>query len=142
MKKKGIKKEQSDIEYEKLFNKIIELKEDVLEEFDMLELIEDSIKDVFDCDLNCATCSREEQGQCMQNFKKGNIYWIRKIAQDEEMIKNVVIKMEGMMEALIEMMEKQREFYSNKCLTSEKLKDRKEQIKNRLKDKHGYNFYS
>jgi len=68
MKKKGEKKEQADIEYEKLFNKIIVLKENVLEEFDMLELIEDSIKDVFDCDLNCATCTREEQGQCMQNF--------------------------------------------------------------------------
>jgi len=58
------------------------------------------------------------------------------------MIKNVVIKMEGMMDALIEMMEKQREFYSSKHLTSEKLNDRKEQIKNKLKDKHGYNFYS
>lgn len=142
MKEKGIKKEQSDIEYEKLFNKIMELKENVLEEFDMLELIEDSIKDVFGCNLNCATCSREEQGQCMQNFKKANLYWVRKVAQDEEMIKNVVIKMEGMMEALIEMMEKQKETYSSKCLNSEKLNDRKKEIKNRLKDKHGYDFYS
>jgi len=138
MKKKNKKLDDSIIEYEKLSIKIIELRDNVLEEFDMLELVEDSIKDIFDCDLNCVTCSNDERGKCMQNFKKANLYWIRKIAQDEWMIKDIVEKMDEMRHSLAEMMEAQKEYNNTNKLTSDKLKERKEQIKNKVKDKHGY----
>lgn len=142
MRNKGKKIEDSIKEYEKINIKILELRDNVLEEFDMLELVEDSIKDIFSCNLNCATCTREEQGKCMQSFKKANIYWIRKIAQDEWMIKDIVEKIDGMREALVEMMEAQKEYYSSHLLDSNKFKGRKDQVKNRLKGKHGYNIYS
>lgn len=134
--------ESSTIECEKLNEKIIELRDNVLEEFDMLELVEDSIKDIFSCNLNCATCTREEQGICMQSFKKANLYWIRKIAQDEWMIKDVVEKIDGMREALVEMMETQKQYYVSHPLSSDRLKERKDQIKNKIKNNHGYNIYS
>jgi len=64
---------------ETLYDKLVKISESIEEEFDMMELIEDEIKDLFRCDLNCWTCSHEEQGKCMQKFKKANLYWIRKI---------------------------------------------------------------
>ncbi len=142
MKKKGKEKEQSKKEHEKLNNKILELRDSILEEFDMLELVEDSIKDVFDCNLNCVTCSNEERGKCMQSFKKANIFWLRKIAQDEWMIKDIVIKMDEMREVLSEMMEAQKQYNTNNPLSSDKLKKRKDQIKNGMKNDHGYHLYS
>ena len=142
MRKKGKKKEDSIEEHRRLNEKILELRDSALEEFDMLELVEDSIKDVFDCNLNCVTCSREEQGECMQSFKKGNLYWLRKIAQDEWMIKDIVEKMDVMREALVEMMAKTKEYYANESLTPEKLEQHKDKIKTKLKKKRGYNIYS
>ena len=142
MKKKGKKKEQSEIEHEELNKKILELRDSVLEEFDMLELVEDSIKDVFDCNLNCVTCSNEERGKCLQSFKKANIYWLRKIVQDEWMIKDIVIKMDGMREALVEMMEAQKQYKASLTLDPDKLKEHKDKIRNEIKNMHGYNFYS
>ena len=142
MKKKGQKKEQSIIDHKKLNEKILELRDSVLEEFDMLELVEDSIKDVFDCNLNCVTCSNEERGKCLQSFKKANIYWLRKIAQDEWMIKDIVIKIDSMREVLVEMMEAQKQYNASHALDPDKLKEHKDQIKRKTKDKHGYSFYS
>ena len=142
MRKKGKNKDNVEKEHEKLNKQILQLRDSALEEFDMLELVEDSIKDVFDCDLNCVTCSRIEQGKCMQSFKKGNIYWLRKIAQDEWMIKDIVEKLDVMREALVEMMEVQKKYYSNKALTPEKLKEHKDKIKNKVKNKHGYDIYT
>lgn len=60
MRKKGKKLEKAELEHKKLNEKILKLRDSVLEEFDLIELIEDSIKEIFDCDLNCVTCSREE----------------------------------------------------------------------------------
>jgi len=85
---------------ENIFQKLLELRDDIREEFDLLELVEDSIKDVFECDLDCSTCSVEEQGICMQNFKKANIFWLRKIAQDEWMLKDIAEKVGNMGEIL------------------------------------------
>ncbi len=141
-RKKGVKLEKSEAEHEKLNNEILKLRDSVLEEFDMIELIEDSIKDVFDCDLNCATCSREEQGKCMQGFKKANLYWLRKIAQDEEMLKEVVDKIDGMREGLVKMMTKLREYYKEKATPKEVFEEHKQQVKNKLKNSHGYDMYS
>ncbi len=142
MRKKGKVKEEADIIHEKLNKKIMELRDSVLEEFDMIELVEDSIKDVFACNLNCVTCSSIERGKCMQNFKKTNLFWLRKIAQDETMIKDIVEKMDIMREALVEMMEKTKEYYSGQSTSASNLKQRKDQIKNKLKNNHGYNLYS
>lgn len=142
MKKKGRVKIEADDLHTKLNEKILELKDNILEEFDMLELVEDSIKDVFDCDLNCVTCSNDERGKCMQGFKKGNIFWLRKIAQDETMIKDIVVKLDEMREALDEMMKKHREYYDNFPQNDKKFDERKEQIKKKLKENHGYHLYS
>jgi len=96
------KDEKTDMD---LIEKITKLSEDIREEFDMMEVIEDEIKDLFSCDLNCKTCSVEEQGQCLQNFKKANIYWLRKIVQDEVFLKDIVEKMEEMRDNLFELAE-------------------------------------
>jgi len=142
MRKKGKLKEEADKIHEKLNDKILELRDNILEEFDLLELVEDSIKDVFACNLNCVTCSSIERGKCMQGFKKANLFWLRKIAQDEWMIKDVVEKMDIMRQALVDMMEAQKEYYSGQSTSASNLKQRKDQIKNKLKNKHGYNIYS
>ena len=102
---KGIKHENEKKEQESLIEAIVRLTDDVLEEFDMMELIEDEIKTIFQCDLHCKTCSKEEQGICLQNFKKGNLYWLRKIAQDEKMLKDVVDDMLSVKENLVELAE-------------------------------------
>ncbi|MEE9439570.1 MAG: hypothetical protein V3V14_11260 [Saprospiraceae bacterium] len=102
---KGIKHENEKKEQESLIEAIVRLTDDVLEEFDMMELIEDEIKTIFQCDLECKTCSKEEQGICLQNFKKGNLYWLRKIAQDEKMLKEVVEDMLTVKENLVELAE-------------------------------------
>lgn len=104
-KHKGIKIDEEKVQQESLIETIVRLTDDVLEEFDMMELIEDEIKTIFQCDLNCKTCTREEQGQCMQSFKKANLYWLRKIAQDEKMLKGVVDDMLTVKENLVELSE-------------------------------------
>ena len=142
MRKKGKLKEEADKIHEKLNDKILELRDNILEEFDLLELVEDSIKDVFACNLNCVTCSSIERGKCMQGFKKANLFWLRKIAQDEWMIKDIVQKMDEMRQALVEMMEMQKEYYTTGKLSSDKFKERKDQVKKKLKSKHRYNIYS
>jgi hypothetical protein len=142
MRKKGKKVDDAVKEHERINIKILELRDNILEEFDMLELVEDSIKDIFSCDLNCVTCSNDERGKCMQSFKKANIYWLRKISQDEWMIKDVVDKIDGMRESLVKMMEIQKEYFANNSGNSAKFKEHKDKIKNKLKNNHGYNIYS
>lgn len=85
---------------EKLHDKMISISASISEEFDILETVEDDIKDMFSCDMDCVTCTEEERGICMQTFKKANLYWIRKIAQDERMLESVVQKMDEYRELL------------------------------------------
>ena len=91
-----ITNEKTEKKKETILDKIIELRDTALEEFDILEMVEDSIMDIFECNLDCSTCTREEQGKCLQNFKKANLFWIRKVAQDEEILRNIVKKMDEM----------------------------------------------
>lgn len=70
-----------------IMDKLYTLSESVEEEFDLMELIEDNIRDLFKCDLDCSTCTRKEQGECMQAFKKANIYLLRKLYLDEVLLK-------------------------------------------------------
>ena len=110
-----------------LIKRITKLSEDIREEFDMMEAIEDEIKDLFSCDLNCKTCSVEEQGQCLQNFKKANLYWLRKIVQDEKYLKDIVEKMDEMRETLFEL--------ADALKISLKLATKKTDFKKRLEEK-------
>jgi len=142
MRKKGKKLERAEVELKKLSDKIVGLRDSVLEEFDLIELIEDSIKDVFSCDLNCATCTREEQGKCLQNFKVGNLMWLRKIAQDEWFIKDIVGKIDIMREALVEMMEKTKEYYGSKVDSSKIYEEHKDRIKDKLKNNRNAGYFS
>ena len=79
---------------EELHRKLITVSNTINEEFDILEAIEDDIEDVFNCDMDCSTCTEDERAICMQTFKKANLYWIRKIAQDEKMLHDIVEKMD------------------------------------------------
>lgn len=140
-RKKGKKLEESDVEYKNLQEKIFDLRDSVLEEFDMMELIEDSIKDIFSCDLNCATCSDMDRGKCMQSFKKGNLYWLRKIAQQEQILEGIVSKIDEGTKALVEMNRKTRKMFKDITSNDDKYKKREEEVKTRLKENHGYNLY-
>lgn len=92
--KKPNKEIDADKTRAKLLNYIMELRDNtILEEFDLIEAIEDNIKDIFSCDLDCSTCSRVEFGECMQTFKKANLYWIRKAVQNEFVFKNIAEKL-------------------------------------------------
>ena len=84
----------------KLHDRMMEISSNIREEFDCLEAVEDHIKDIFSCDLDCVTCTEDERALCMQTFKKANFFWIRKIIQDEEMLEGIVEKMDEYRELL------------------------------------------
>jgi len=134
------KDEKTEEEQLKLMKKITELRDNILEEYDMMELIEDSIKDIFNCNLDCSTCTREEQGKCMQNFKKANLYWLRKIAQDEKILIDIVEKMVEMKDALFELVKKTKRilFEAN----DEKIKKHKEIVKKEMMDNKKINYFT
>jgi hypothetical protein len=71
----------------KIMEKLYTLSQSIEEEFDIMELVEDSIRDIFKCNLDCATCSSAEQGECMQSFRKTNLYLLRKLYLDEVLLK-------------------------------------------------------
>jgi len=131
---------------EKLHNKMITLSANISEEFDILETVEDNIKDIFNCDLDCSTCTEDDRAICMQTFKKGNFYWIRKIAQDEKMLQSIVEKMDEYREILAEATKFIRETVDIKIDESDesdeelkddkskKLEKRKKELKRSFKD--------
>ena len=71
----------------KIMDKLYSLSEKVEDEYDIMELVEDNIRDIFKCNLDCSTCSSKEQGECMQTFKKANLYLLRKLYLDEVLLK-------------------------------------------------------
>lgn len=137
MRKKGKNIDDAVKEHEKINIKLIELRDNVLEEFDMLELVEDSIKDIFSCDLNCVTCSNNERGKCMQDFKKANLYWIRKIAQDELYLKQIVEQMDEMRILLQDAIK-----YAREMETKRSNVDYKDRAKEKKKELKNYGYYS
>lgn len=127
----------------KLQNKISELCEDVREEFDILELIQDSIKEIFDCDLDCSTCSTKEQGKCMQDFKVGNLLLLRKLQQDEYIILDFIQNVEDIIHLVKDWkqaLDAEKDEAENK--SKNKYKDRFNEIKRRHVEKQGYDFYT
>jgi len=110
-KRKIPSQEESDESYLKLTEKISELADNIAEEYDLMEFVEDSIKDVFACSLDCAKCRKADMGKCMQGFKKANLYWLRKIVQDEKLLVKVLEEMGDLFNLLSEYakeIEKQR----------------------------------
>jgi len=97
-----MRKQLDEMKARKLHDKMLSISDSISEEFDILETVEDNIKDIFSCDMNCETCTDTERAICMQTFKKANLYWIRKIAQDERMLESVVQKMDEYRELLTE----------------------------------------
>jgi len=90
-KKKGTKAEDKS---HKLVQKIASLANDIREEYDMMELVEGEIEDIFSCDLECHTCSEKERAFCLTSFKKANLYWLRKIVQDEKILMDYIEKID------------------------------------------------
>ena len=88
---------------------ILSTRERIEEEFDMIEIIEDEIKSIFSCNMDCKTCTAEEQGECFSRWRKTNLYWLRKIAQDEYLLKDIVMKMDELRQFISEMYNQVRE---------------------------------
>jgi hypothetical protein len=92
---------------------ILSTRDCIEEEFDMLEIIEDEIESIFSCNMDCKTCTAEEQGECFARWRKTNLYWLRKIAQDEYILKDIVMKMDELREFITEMYRQVREQMKN-----------------------------
>lgn len=141
-----IKKKRSNEEEKrvmnKLQNKIMELCEDVREEFDILELIQDSVKEIFDCDLDCSTCSTKEQGKCMQNFKVGNLLLLRKLQQDEYIILDFIQNVEDIIHLVKDWkqaLDMEKREVENK--SKERYKDRFNDVKKKHVERMVDSFY-
>lgn len=134
MAKRKVKEE----EHLSLTDKLLKLSRDVAEEFDMMELIEDEIKDLFRCDLNCVTCTREEQGKCLQSFKKANLYWLRKIVQDEVFLKDIVGQMEEMKDTIVEL----ADIFKVNLKMAKSKRDNKKITENKKTEEHNVSYYS
>ena len=124
--------------------KLYEYSEKIEEEYDIMELIEDNIREIFECDLDCGTCSRQEQGECMQTFKKANLYFLRKLYLDEVKLKEFTQDILHMIDLVAEtrgVLQKEKdEMLDNK---KNKYKDRFEKAreKQKIKERKGYDFY-
>jgi len=138
-RKHGQEDIDSDIEFQKLLNKITELKDSIMEEYDMLELIDDSIKDVFSCDFDCSTCSEKERGTCLHNFKKANLYWIRKVSVEEEQLRKIVEQMDEMKEILSDAIKKAKKY--KKIRDEKEYEEHTDTIKEKVKKQQGYGYY-
>ena len=128
----------------KIMDKLYTLSEKVEDEYDIMELVEDNIRDIFECDLDCSTCSREEQGKCMQNFKKANLYLLRKLYLDEVLLKEFTQDILEMIDLVAEtrnVLELEKKTIENE--TKEKYRKRFEEIKKRTRNtgSKGYEFY-
>lgn len=102
--KKGKEKLQ-----EKLFDlqlKLTDLENNYEKVYDLEETINDNIKNCLECDGDCSTCSVRDQGDCLLNFRKANIFFLAKLRSYEEFFQDAVeyiIKfIQGMHQILVE----------------------------------------
>ena len=128
----------------KIMEKLYTLSQSVDEEFDIMELVEDSIRDIFKCNLDCATCTPREQGECMQSFRKTNLYLLRKLYLDEVLLKEFTQDILDMIELVAEtrnVLETEKTATENE--NKEKYKKRFDEIKERNKDdeEKAHRFY-
>jgi len=142
MRKKRTKDMEESVK--KLKAKIYSYSEDIQDEFDIMELIEDNIREVFECDLECTTCTREEQGECMQSWKKANLYFLRKLYLDETKLVEFTENIKEMINLVVEtkkILEDDKKNQEDE--TKGKYKSRFEEIRerNRVKPSKGYSDY-
>lgn len=69
-KKKEIQKKIVD-----KINEITQLKKSYSENLDVFEAVNDEMKDIFECDLDCSTCGIDDRGKCLQSFRLGNVFF-------------------------------------------------------------------
>ena len=55
-------------------NEITSLKKTYEENLDIFDAVNDEMKDLFECDLNCTTCDQNDLGNCLQNFRLANVF--------------------------------------------------------------------
>ncbi len=55
-------------------NEITSLKKSYEENLDIFDAVNDEMKTLFECDLNCSTCGPDDKGSCMQNFRLANVF--------------------------------------------------------------------
>ena len=89
-RKKTLTKEEEKTIKQNILNVITKVKKTYEENLDVFEAVNDHLKDIFECNLDCNTCSEEEWKECLQRFKEGNVFWIIKIREMEYMIKNMI----------------------------------------------------
>jgi len=139
------KKESSSKEdyVKRLTKKILSYSENIEEEYDIMELIEDNISEVFDCDSNCSTCSERERGECMQNWKKANLYFLRKLHLDETKLLEFTRNIQEMIDLVVESRDSLKEEKEQREReTKEKFKSKFKEAHERNKlNKHGYGSY-
>jgi hypothetical protein len=117
---------------ERIKAKIYSYSEQIHEEYDIMELIEDNIKEIFACDLDCSTCTAKEQGQCMQAFKKANLYFLRKLYLDETTLLEFTNNIRDMIDLVLEIKEELKKSKDEaKNERKEKFKKRFEEVKQR-----------
>jgi len=135
--------EENNVVKESLLEKIIEIAETIEEEFGMIELIEGKIQEVLGCDLDCKTCTEDEKSECMINFKKLNLYWLRKIVQDEAYLKKMATDMIEMKNNIVELA-KVLKISIKKARSSVDYEQRAEENNKRLKATNGntLSYYS
>ena len=82
--KKGKEKRRENIV--ELTNKLTNIEDNFEKIFDLEEAIEDNLKDLFECDSDCSTCSLEDLKLCHQHFRKANLFWIGRFRYYDEVL--------------------------------------------------------
>ena len=126
----------------KIMDKLYALSSKVEDEYDIMELIEDNIKDIFSCNLDCSTCSTKEQGNCMQPFKKANLYLLRKLYLDEVLLKEFTQDILDMIDLVAETRDVlETEKTATEKESREMYKKRFDEIREKSKKNIGYVYH-
>ena len=62
-----------------LLDKVTDIQDDQSKILDLEESINDNISNLFECDLECTTCTADDRAKCMHNFRVANIFLMSKI---------------------------------------------------------------
>jgi len=64
-------------------DELTKVKNDFEQEFDFFDAINNEIKDCFECNLDCSTCTNDDRAHCMQNFRVTSLYVLKKLKMYE-----------------------------------------------------------
>jgi len=73
-------------------DELTKMKEKFEQEFDFFDAVNDEIISCFECNGKCTGCDLEDLKKCMQNFRIGNIFFLKKLRLYENQME---IYMEG-----------------------------------------------